>query len=208
MNYHTSDDETMPYWISYYRPSLDGEKLQKYLMPTLLERPNASLEELKEHIPMSGITITNDLQKIEDMVLKGHAIIQLNQQDQKCMLANIAIDNYRAPTPPLNESTVIGPQEGFVEDIDTNINLVRKRLPVLDLQTKEMIIGEFSKTKVVMMYLDNLAEKDNVDFLEESLRALEYDQINDSAYIQELMGENRFSLSISIQNALIELQKH
>ncbi|MED1407546.1 spore germination protein, partial [Bacillus mycoides] len=129
------------------------------------------------------------LQKIEDMVLKGHAIIQLNQQDQKCMLANIAIDNYRAPTPPLNESTVIGPQEGFVEDIDTNINLVRKRLPVLDLQTKEMIIGEFSKTKVVMMYLDNLAEKDNVDFLEESLRALEYDQINDSAYLQELMGE-------------------
>ncbi|PDZ03657.1 spore germination protein GerIA [Bacillus cereus] len=189
VNYHTSDDETMPYWISYYRPSLDGEKLQKYLMPTLLERPNASLEELKEHIPMSGITITNDLQKIEDMVLKGHAIIQLNEQDQKCMLANIAIDNYRAPTPPLNESTVIGPQEGFVEDIDTNINLVRKRLPVLDLQTKEMIVGEFSKTKVVMMYLDNLAEKDNVDFLEESLRALEYDQINDSAYIQELMGE-------------------
>ncbi|QWH30886.1 spore germination protein [Bacillus mycoides] len=189
VNYHTSDDETMPYWISYYRPSLDGEKLQKYLMPTLLERPCASLEELKEHIPMSGITITNDLQKIEDMVLKGHAIIQLNQQNQKCMLANIAIDNYRAPTPPLNESTVIGPQEGFVEDIDTNINLVRKRLPVLDLHTKEMIIGEFSKTKVVMMYLDNLAEKDNVDFLEESLRALEYDQINDSAYIQELMGE-------------------
>ncbi len=189
VNYHTSDDETMPYWISYYRPSLDGEKLQKYLMPTLLERPNASLEELKEHIPMSGITITNDLQKIEDMVLKGHAIVQVNQKDQKCMLANIAIDNYRAPTPPLNESTVIGPQEGFVEDIDTNINLVRKRLPVLDLQTKEMIVGEFSKTKVVMMYLDNLAEKDNVDFLEESLRALEYDQINDSAYLQELMGE-------------------
>ncbi|QWG82393.1 spore germination protein [Bacillus mycoides] len=189
VNYHTSDDDTMPYWISYYRPSLDGEKLQKYLMPTLLERPCAPLEELKEHIPMSGITITNDLQKIEDMVLKGHAIIQLNQQDQKCMLANIAIDNYRAPTPPLNESTVIGPQEGFVEDIDTNINLVRKRLPVLDLHTKEMIIGEFSKTKVIMMYLDNLAEKDNVDFLEESLRALEYDQINDSAYIQELMGE-------------------
>ena len=40
-----------------------------------------------------------------------------------------------------------------------------------------------------MMYLENLAEKENVDFLDESLRALEYDQINDSAYLQELMGE-------------------
>ena len=189
VSYHTSDDETMPYWISYYRPSLDGEKLQKYLMPALLERTCSSLEELKEHIPMSGVTITNDLQKIEDMVLKGHAIVQLHNQDQKCILANIAIDNYRAPTVPLNESTVIGPQEGFVEDIDTNINLVRKRLPVLALQTKEVIVGKFSKTKVVMMYLENLAEKENVDYLEESLRTIEYDQINDSSYIQELMGE-------------------
>lgn len=189
VNYHTSDDETMPYWISYYRPSLDGEKLQKYLMPTLLERTCSTLEELKEHIPMSGIIITNDLQKIEDMVLKGHAIVQLHEKDPKCLLANIAIDNYRAPTAPLNESTVVGPQEGFVEDIDTNINLVRKRLPVLALQTKEIIIGAFSKTKVVMMYLDNLAEKENVAFLEESLRTIKYDQINDSSYIQELMGE-------------------
>ncbi|WP_082246050.1 spore germination protein [Bacillus gaemokensis] len=189
VSYHTSDDDTMPYWISYYRPSLDGEKLQKYLMPALLERTCSTLEELKEHIPMSGITITNDLQKIEDMVLKGHAIVQLHEQDQKCILANITIDNYRAPSIPLNESTVVGPQEGFVEDIDTNINLVRKRLPVLALQTKEVIIGTFSKTKVVMMYLENLAEKDSVDYLEESLRAIEYDQINDSSYIQELMGE-------------------
>ncbi|WIY60712.1 spore germination protein [Bacillus arachidis] len=189
VSYHTSDDETMPYWISYYRPSLDGEKLQKYLMPALLERTYSTLEELKEHIPMSGITITNDLQKIEDMVLKGHAIVQLHKQDQKCILANITIDNYRAPSIPLNESTVIGPQEGFVEDIDTNINLVRKRLPVLALQTKEVIIGTFSKTKVVMMYLENLAEKGSVDYLEESLRTIEYDQINDSSYIQELMGE-------------------
>ncbi|AIK38387.1 GerA spore germination family protein [Bacillus pseudomycoides] len=179
----------MPYWISYYRPSLDGEKLQKYLMPALLEHTCSTLEELKEHIPMSGITITNDLQKIEDMVLKGHAIVQLHEQDQKCILANITIDNYRAPSIPLNESTVIGPQEGFVEDLDTNLNLVRKRLPVLALQTKEVIIGTFSKTKVVMMYLENLAEKDSVDYLEESLRTIEYDQINDSSYIQELMGE-------------------
>lgn len=189
VSYHTSDDETMPYWISYYRPSLDGEKLQKYLMPALLERTCSTLEELKEHIPMSGITITNDLQKIEDMVLKGHAIVQLHEQDQKCILANITIDNYRAPSIPLNESTVIGPQEGFVEDIDTNINLVRKRLPVLALQTKEVVIGKFSKTKIVMMYLENLAEKDTVEFLEESLRTIEYDQINDSSYVQELLGE-------------------
>ena len=140
------------------------------------------------------------------MVLKGHAIIQLNQQDQNVCLQTLQL--IIIVHQPSFKRINCYSQEGFVEDIDTNINLVRKRLPVLDLQTKEMIIGEFSKTKVVMMYLDNLAEKDNVDFLEESLRALEYDQINDSAYLQELMGEKSIFLSISIQNVLIELQKH
>lgn len=38
-----------------------------------------------------------------------------------------------------------------------------------------MIIGEFLKIKVVMMYLDNFVEKDNVDFLEELLCVFEYD---------------------------------
>ncbi|WP_459503279.1 spore germination protein [Bacillus sp. C1] len=192
VSYHTSEDETMPYWISYYRPALDGEKLQKYLMPSLLERTCSSLEELKEHIPMSGITITNDLQKIEDMVLRGHAIIQLHEQDQKCILANVAIDSYRAPSIPINESIVVGPQEGFVEDIDTNINLVRKRLPVLSLQTKEFIIGTFSKSKVVIMFLNNVAEEETVDYLAELLRTIEYEELNDSSQIQELIGKKSY----------------
>ncbi|KEK18462.1 spore gernimation protein GerA [Bacillus manliponensis] len=189
MHYHTSEDPNQPYWISYYRPSLDGEKLQNYLMPTLLRHTASTLEELKERIPMSGITITSDVKKIEEMVLKGHAIVQLHEKASECILANIAIDNYRAPSVPLNEATVVGPQEGFVEDIDTNLNLVRKRLPVLELKTKEITIGSFSKTKVVIMYLENLVDKENVVYLEESLRTIEYDLIGDSSFLPELMGE-------------------
>ncbi|WP_369902198.1 spore germination protein [Bacillus manliponensis] len=211
IHYHTSEDPNQPYWISYYRPSLDGEKLQKYLMPTLLTHTASTLEELKERIPMSGIIITSDVKKIEEMVLKGHAIVQLHEKAAECLLANIAIDNYRAPTVPLNESTVVGPQEGFVEDIDTNLNLVRKRLPVLELKTKEVTIGTFSKTKVVIMYLENLADKENVTFLEEALRKIEYDIINDSSFLPELMGEKSIFPSLintertdRVTNALVE----
>lgn len=211
IHYHTSEDPNQPYWISYYRPSLDGEKLQKYLMPTLLTHTASTLEELKERIPMSGIMITSDVKKIEEMVLKGHAIVQLHENMAECLLANIAIDNYRAPSVPLNESTVVGPQEGFVEDIDTNLNLVRKRLPVLELKTIEIIIGTFSKTKVVIMYLENLVDKENVSFLEESLRKIEYDIINDSSFLPELMGEKSIFPSLintertdRVTNALVD----
>ncbi|MCP1125625.1 spore germination protein [Bacillus sp. 3103sda1] len=186
---HTSEDPAKPYWISYFRTSMDGMRLQNYLMPALLHHTAPTLEEIKEMIPISGLIITSDVKKIEEMVLKGHAIIQLQEHDTKCLLANIAIEKYRLPSIPLNESTVTGPQEGFVEDIDTNINLVRKRLPVLELKTKELLIGEFSKTKVVMMYLSNLAEKETIAYLEGLLNKIQYDQINDSNYIAHLMGD-------------------
>ncbi|MFD0770472.1 spore germination protein [Bacillus sp. CGMCC 1.60114] len=186
---HTSEDPAKPYWISYFRTSMDGMRLQNYLMPALLHHTAPTLEEIKEMIPISGLIITSDVKKIEEMVLKGHAIIQLQEYDTKCLLANIAIEKYRLPSIPLNESTVTGPQEGFVEDIDTNINLVRKRLPVLELKTKELLIGEFSKTKVVMMYLDNIAEKETITYLEDLLNKIQYDQINDSNYIAHLMGD-------------------
>ncbi|MCM3734458.1 spore germination protein [Bacillus cytotoxicus] len=188
VRYQTSDDPTKPYWISFFRTSMDGMRLQNYLMPALLHHAAPTLEEVKAMVPISGLIITSDVKKIEEMVLKGHAIIQLHEHDTECLLANIAIEKYRLPTIPLNESTVIGPQEGFVEDIDTNINLVRKRLPVLELKTKELVIGEFSKTKVVIMYLSNVAEKENVTYLENALNTMQYEQINDSYYIPQLMG--------------------
>ncbi|ENQ3080376.1 spore germination protein [Bacillus cereus] len=188
VRYQTSDDPAKPYWISFFRTSMDGMRLQNYLMPALLHHTAPTLKEIKAMVPISGLIITSDVKKIEEMVLKGHAIIQLHEHDTECLLANIAIEKYRLPTIPLNESTVIGPQEGFVEDIDTNINLVRKRLPVLELKTKELLIGEFSKTKVVIMYLSNVAEKENVTYLEDTLNTIQYEQINDSYYIPQLMG--------------------
>ncbi|MEH7461696.1 spore germination protein [Bacillus thuringiensis] len=188
VRYQTSDDPAKPYWISFFRTSMDGVRLQNYLMPALLHHTAPTLKEIKAMVPISGLIITSDVKKIEEMVLKGHAIIQLHEHDTECLLANIAIEKYRLPTIPLNESTVIGPQEGFVEDIDTNINLVRKRLPVLELKTKELLIGELSKTKVVIMYMSNVAEKENVTYLEDSLNTMQYEQINDSYYIPQLMG--------------------
>ncbi len=79
-----------------------------------------------------------------------------------------------APQPSLKNQLLLVARS-FVEDIDTNIIFSRKRLPVLDLQPKRNVIGEFSKTKVVMMYLDKPCWKDIVDFFRRSLRALEYD---------------------------------
>ena len=48
-------------------------------------------------------------------------------------------EEIRNITIPEVEFSVIGPKEAFVESIDVNINLVRKRLPTPNLISKEFI---------------------------------------------------------------------
>ena len=59
-------------------------------------------------------------------------------------------EEIRNITIPEVEFSVIGPKEAFVESIDVNINLVRKRLPTPNLISKEFIVGSLSKTYLIL----------------------------------------------------------
>ena len=53
----------------------------------------------------------------------------------------------RAIAEPPTSRVVKGPREGFVEDIATNIGLVRKRLKTTNLQIEDCFAGKIIKTQ-------------------------------------------------------------
>ncbi|AIE61754.1 spore germination protein [Bacillus methanolicus] len=70
----------------------------------------------------------------------------------------------RSITAPEVEFSVIGPKEAFVESIDQNLNLICKRVPVKELVIESLSVGNISKTKVAILYIDGIADRENVDF--------------------------------------------
>lgn len=99
----------------------------------------------------------------------------------------------RSITTPEVEFSVIGPKEAFVESIDQNVNLIRKRLPVKELIVEELTIGSLSKTKVSVLYLESIVDPINVKTVMERLKNVQFDAITDSSYIVQLISDNKNS---------------
>ncbi|HYK72863.1 MAG TPA: spore germination protein, partial [Pseudoneobacillus sp.] len=73
-------------------------------------------------------------------------------------------------------------------------NLIRKRLPVPELLSKEVTVGKFSKTKVAILYMDGIADSETVYMIIERIQAIQYDHISDSSYIATMIADNANSL--------------
>ncbi|MFP3821820.1 spore germination protein, partial [Bacillus sp. SIMBA_008] len=55
-----------------------------------------------------------------------------------------------------SETVVRGPKIGFIEDLNTNLALVRQRLKNPDVKTIDMKIGLQKYTQVTIMYIDGI----------------------------------------------------
>ncbi|MDQ0219891.1 spore germination protein [Peribacillus cavernae] len=179
-----------PFWISYFSSLIDVEILHRDILPYLNTIKLSSLEELRGALPIENIVITSDLEIIQKELFKGFVLIQFNEEDSACALVRGEIKKVRELTIAEEEYSVVGPKEGFVESLATNLNLVRKRLPVSQLLVKKMEMGKLSKTEVAVLYLEGIANEENVNTVLQRLQKLEFDQIIDSSVIAELIADN------------------
>lgn len=107
----------------------------------------------------------------------------------------------RTPSEPPTSPVIQGPREGFVEDVQTNITLIRRRLKTENLVLKTIKIGSQSQTKVVVTYLKNVANKSVVNEVLTKLKKIEIDGVIDSYYILSFLENRPNSLFKQIGNA-------
>ncbi|REE88544.1 GerA spore germination protein [Paenibacillus taihuensis] len=184
--------------IFYYSTLIDAKWMQQHLILVLQNRSLDSeikdIEDIKAWIPINDVEITDEITTIQSKLLKGYAIVQLHENDQKCLLVNLA-DNHglRENNDTENEFSVVGPKIGFVEDLDTNIGLLRKLLNIPNLIIKEIIVGTNSKTKVAIIYINGVTNEQNIQTLEKRLTEIDYDVVFDSSLLDQMISDNSFT---------------
>lgn len=177
--------------IGYYSSLVDTEILHRDILPYLKELE--TMTALPNVLPIEEVSLEKDTTKIQDQLLRGFILVfDINNLNQMG-LAKASVERTRQVTIPEVEFSVVGPKEAFVEALDTNINLIRKRLPLAELVIKEIQIGNLSKTRVSVLYIDGIANKENVNTVIQRLSELQVDQINDSSYLTQLIQDNQNS---------------
>lgn len=109
-----------------------------------------------------------NLEKLVEYVCQGFTVLLL-LNSQQMVRFTIPDLPHRSPDEPTNESIIRGSHEGFVEDMDVNLGLIRKRMRVPDLIVKKVTVGTDNKAEVYYFYLARFANQDNLTELERKL---------------------------------------
>ena len=108
-------------------------------------------------VSLSGAKESNQWSDICDSIMEGNSILFIDNWDMAIILSTNQWES-RTIQEPANESEPRGPRDGFIEDIQSNTAMIRRRIKDYNLRFETMYIGERTKTKVSMAYIDNISE--------------------------------------------------
>ncbi|PET64802.1 spore germination protein [Bacillus sp. AFS001701] len=183
--------------ITYFSTLINHELMQNIFLPNLkvkdIDLKISTLKELQDLLPLEEMSITDDLKEIENKLYKGQVIVQIESDSSSFLLINLnnGLTGLRQFNDSENEFSVVGPKMGFVEDIDTNINLLRRKINSPKLVTEEIIIGSLSKTRVMIAYLDGITNVKYIETVKEKLNSIDFDIVWDTSTLDQIIRDNQ-----------------
>jgi hypothetical protein len=190
-----------PACLFYLDTVTDGKMIDNRIVQPLLEasgRESAfSLRRLLSSLPRTGILAANfqpktTLAATVDAVLTGHAVL-LAEGVRAVYAVATPRRTMRSPMPPETEPSVRGRKTGFVEDRLTNIELIRDIIKSSRLKVRRLSLGEYTRTRISLLYLGDLAPLDVLADLMQKLRAIKIDGVLASSNIVELIEPAPYS---------------
>ena len=142
-------------------------------------------------ITVAPMTTLTDLVQVADHVNFGECAIFVDGCTQ-CFVADIKGWATRSVSDPVNEASLTGPQEAFVESIMTNLALVRKILKNTDVVAEPLSVGTTSKTPVALMYINGVTNKEMVAEIRRRISGIDTEYIYSSSDIEMLIETNTY----------------
>lgn len=91
---------------------------------------------------------------------------------------------------PSSEPSIRGSKDAFTENYQKNIGLIRRRIKDEKLILKEFYMGEITKTKIGVLYLDELVDKKLVNDVINKLNLIINKNLIDSNNLRELLVDS------------------
>ena len=132
---------------------------------------------VRTFIPYIEVETTEDLEEVIKQVLSGQAAFIVEGCGQ-AILVDVRTYPSRSPEEPDIERVVRGPRDGFVETLIFNTALIRRRVRDRSLTMKYLQVGQRSKTDVVLSYIENIADPELVQRLEEKIKSISVDGLS------------------------------
>ncbi|SDX84320.1 spore germination protein [Paenibacillus sp. CF384] len=142
------------YHIEWLSSMVDLQMMRERFLPMLqLHKPRSS-EDMRLILPFENIEIRGQFEK-HALLLKGYISVTIETAGvahPDVLYLPCKKSNYRGIEEPKEEFSEAGPLEAFTESLETNSNMIRRRLVTEQLQVRNLTLGS-AKTPASIFYL-------------------------------------------------------
>lgn len=198
--------------VVYIGGLIDKAFVQEFIVKALMiELRKANLQEktLKEKgwfqtlkdssISVAGIKEIKDMDILYLSLFSGDTVILLDKSS-KAFLASSKGALGRSVGEPTSQTVIRGPKEGFTEDLQVNIALLRKRIKNKNLRIETLVVGKESNTDVAIVYINTLADEKIVNEVRNKINRIDVNYVVNSNSIEELIQDSKYDLFTTVYN--------
>jgi|CZCB01.1.fsa_nt_gi spore germination protein KA len=198
--------------VVYIDGMVDKQILNSHVLrPLLIDARTAPLAKTADKRTIVNIIERNLLDNCEvleltdykqsvDKILSGDTVLYIDGCDIALATCTKGFP-LRNVEEPDTESNVRGPREGFVESFRINTSLIRKRIKSPALKIEEMTIGRQTNTKVGIVYVEGIADRNVVEEVKKRLFSIDIDGVLESGMLEELIMDSPLSPIPTIANS-------
>jgi spore germination protein KA/spore germination protein len=120
--------------------------------------------------------------------------VLLFSHSREYIVINLKLVEKRSTTEPAMMYTVRGPRDAFVENLDSNLSLIRYRLKSESVRIEMMEVGKRSRTEVAVIYLEDVANNTAVAEIKKRIGAIDADGLCSSGEQQSFLSNSKANL--------------
>ncbi|EWG10988.1 spore germination protein [Cytobacillus firmus] len=181
--------------ILYFDTLVDTQYLDQYILPMVAAEKESLAKDKLMTLFQADLVTDKSIDDLSQMLFEGNFIFQADRDLLSIRAANLP---KRQPEESALETSIRGPKDGFVEDLQTNISLIRRRLNTSTLCVEKYTIGKRSKTKVALMYMDDIIDKRVLEEIHKRLGKVELDILTSIHELDSLIRDRPYSIFPSL----------
>lgn len=157
----------------------DGVSIDENILRKLVLLNRKELKHIENYLPIRNIKIIKN-EEILYYVNNGYLVVVTN----KIYACEVKAKLDRGINMVDGELTIAGPKDSFTENFNSNLGLIRKRIKSSNLKVIDLEIGRSSKTKVGILYVEDIVKEEIPSRIMEVLSKIDIDGIIDSSYLK------------------------
>jgi spore germination protein KA len=163
--------------------------LQSSVIGPILEMKSG---EIRNVVKATELKFSSKISEVGASLLEGFCTILIENDG---IAKSVAVGEIAASpiVEPVNERSIKSSHDGFVENLGTNILLLRRRIKSPLLKVKFFTLGKITNTKVSMVFIENLANKKLIEEVERRITSIDVDQLLSIGEVEEYIEDNPYS---------------